>query len=209
MLTQLATGTSVGQIQGSYAAEAGVPEGSRLQCTLSLAGRTGIESLASAINWAVQNYGLSPWSAGIPYAQADPNKPLLYIRWTKGHIGLPLVAAVLAGGTAAVAALGALGIIDIPAGVVALLAVIVAVLLVGWALYRLVVQPVKAVLEPIVNALAPVKPYLLPAGVGLALLYGVSEAADLTPRAISIRAHLQQRPKPFSVSSHNAPMLGP
>ena len=143
-LTTLATGTSAAGLRSAASTEAALPELTQVQLNVNLRTRAGIESLASAINWAAGRYGLQPWAAGTPIASADPVSPTLYVRWTKAKVGMPLIIAILAGGTAALGALGALGVIDIPGAVIAALFAIALILVIGWQFYRRVVVPTAA-----------------------------------------------------------------
>lgn len=159
-LTPLVSGQSAAQLQSAANAEAALPEQTQVQLNVNLRTRTGIDSLVSAINWAATKYGLQSWDAATPIASADPSNPVLYVRWTKAKVGMPLIIAVLAGGMAAVAALGAFGVIEIPDFVIAALFVIALLLIVGWELYRRVIVPAVA-------AAKKYWPYLLGGAIGV------------------------------------------
>lgn len=156
----LINGQSATQLQSAANAEAALPEQTQVQLNINLRTRTGVNSLASAINWAAGKYGLQPWDAATPIAAADPSNPVLYVRWTKAKVGMPLIIAILAGGMTALAALGALGVIEIPDFIIAALFVVALLLIVGWEFYRNVVAPA-------ISAAKKYWPYLLGGVVGV------------------------------------------
>lgn len=140
-LIAVGAGSTVGDMQAAYPAESVLPEGTQVQLSLSLRSRVGMHNLAEVVNWAAPRYGLRPWSGSTPFASADPSRPVLHLRWTKGSIGLPLIVAALSGGTALAAILG---VIDLPEFIVTALILVAVLLLAGWVLYRVVVKPLIA-----------------------------------------------------------------
>lgn len=180
-LAEIVGGATLAQLQAAAPAEAALPEQTPVQLNLRV--RAGAATIAPALDWALKQAGLQPWNGASTIATGSSLSQTVTVRWTKASVGLPIIAAILAGGVAAV-----LIATDIPGWVVAILgaAAVALIVVVAWSFFRRVASTVGSVA-------ATAAPYALPA-LGLAVaVYALLEISGETPYAISIRKHLEAR----------------
>lgn len=180
-LQEIASGASVTQLGAAAPAEAALPEQTPVQLNIRL--RSGAATVAPALDWALKQAGLQPWSGSSTIATASSLSQTVTLRWTKASVGLPIIAAILAGGVTAV-----LIAADVPGWVIAVLGAVAvaALVLLAWTFFKRVASSVGS----IASASAP---YVLPALGVLGAVYVLLELSGETPYALSIRKHLEVR----------------